>query len=136
MVSFWNSTPSIQDGNLPADHFFNKLREHTLARRQLDSSRVLKKYPDRIPVVLDRGDNKTNELSKHKYLVPKDCTLFEFQAIIRAKLTLSSKEALYFFVGPKHVLCRASDLMQTLYDQHKDEDGFLYITFLKEATFG
>jgi GABA(A) receptor-associated protein len=137
MVSFWSkSTPSVQEEQIPSDHFFHKIREHSLSRRQLDSSRVLNKYPNRIPVIVDRGDNKTNSIGKHKYLVPKECTLGEFQAIIRAKIHLSSTDALFCYVGKENVLCRMTDLMNDIYAQHADEDGFLYITYLQEATFG
>jgi hypothetical protein len=32
--------------------------------------------------------------------------------------------------------CRAAALMSDVYEDHKDEDGFLYITYSGENTFG
>jgi hypothetical protein len=34
-----------------------------------------------------------------------------------------------------HLLCAAA-LMSSVYEDHKDEDGFLYITYSGENTFG
>jgi hypothetical protein len=34
------------------------------------------------------------------------------------------------------VLCCAAALMSSVYEDHKDEDGFLYITYSGENTFG
>ena len=38
--------------------------------------------------------------------------------------------------SPDRTLLRAAALMSEVYDDHKDEDGFLYITYSGENTFG
>jgi hypothetical protein len=35
-----------------------------------------------------------------------------------------------------HACARAAALMSSVYEDHKDEDGFLYITYSGENTFG
>lgn len=39
---------------------------------------------------------------------------------------------------PPHLVlvCVSAALMSSIYDEHKDEDGFLYITYSGENTFG
>ena len=38
--------------------------------------------------------------------------------------------------SPDETLLCAAALMSEVYDDHKDEDGFLYITYSGENTFG
>ena len=38
--------------------------------------------------------------------------------------------------GGDHATAHAAAMMATVYDDHKDEDGFLYITYSGENTFG
>ena len=53
--------------------------EHTLEKRKNESSRIRDKYPDRIPVIVERA-NKSDmpEIDKKKYLVPGDLTVGQF----------------------------------------------------------
>lgn len=37
---------------------------------------------------------------------------------------------------PPRACCRAAALMSSIYEDHRDEDGFLYITYSGENTFG
>lgn len=40
------------------------------------------------------------------------------------------------FVFVNNTLPPASSLMSQIYNDHKDEDGFLYVTYSGESTFG
>lgn len=44
------------------------------------------------------------------------------------------KQAIFIFVD--EVLPPTAALMSSIYEEHKDEDGFLYITYSGENTFG
>ena len=48
---------------------------------------------------------------------------------------MPEKDSLYFFVNGKYVL-KGDTLMSEVYDQRKDNDGFLYITYTDETTLG
>jgi len=54
--------------------------------------------------------------------------------------SLKPEDSIFLFVQDKKekqdVLPPSSALMTTIYDKHKDEDGFLYITYSGENTFG
>lgn len=110
-------------------------KKYNYEKRRSESSRVLKKYPDRIPVIVENGKSSCLPmLDKRKYLVPDDMTLGQFMYIIRKRLTLPSDKAMFIFFGRK--LPVVSNTMGTIYNSNKDEDLFLYCTINAESTFG
>ena len=111
---------------------------HSLSERIGESSRILKRYPDRIPVICENNskDYSTPKIDKKKYLVPHDLTLAQFMYVIRKRIKLSSSDAIFLFVGDlNHTLPSQTSMIDT-YNQFKSNDGFLYIIFSKENTFG
>ena len=73
-------------------------------------------------------------LDNYKFLVPDDLSAANLNYVIRKRIQLEKDKALYFFVGkslmPSTILC------SQLYDRFKDEDGFLYVQYNGENTFG
>lgn len=65
-------------------------------------------------------------IDKKKYLVPADLTVGQFVYVIRKRIKLSPEKAIFIFVD--EVLPPTAALMSSIYEEHKDEDGFLYIT--------
>lgn len=112
------------------------LTRHTLDERMNESSRVLTRYGDRVPVIVQRqeGNDKLPDLDKHKYLVPSDMTIGEFVYIIRKRIRLSQDQAIFIFVN--NVLPPTSACISQVYNDHKNEDGFMYIVYSGENTFG
>ena len=70
-----------------------------------------------------------------RYLVPNDLTAYKFSYIIRKRIKMPEKDSLYFFVNGRYVL-KGDTLMSEVYEQRKDVDGFLYITYTDETTLG
>lgn len=68
-------------------------------------------------------------IDKKKYLVPADLTVGQFVYVIRKRIKLSPEKAIFIFVD--EVLPPTAALMSSIYEEHKDEDGFLYITYVK-----
>jgi GABA(A) receptor-associated protein len=58
--------------------------------------------------------------------VPADLTVGQFVYVIRQRIKLSPEKAIFIFVD--EVLPPTVALMSSIYEEHKDEDGFLYIT--------
>lgn len=109
--------------------------EHPLEKRQAEALRIREKYPDRIPVIVEKAEHSDiPDIDKKKYLVPADLTVGQFVYVIRKRIKLSPEKAIFIFV--KNVLPPTAALMMTVYGDHKDEDGFLYITYSGESTFG
>lgn len=109
--------------------------KHTFEQRQKDFQRVHEKYPTRIPVIIEKSvDSKITDIDKIKFLVPDDQTIGQFIYIIRKRIKLKPTEAIFVFVN--NTLPRTSDLLKTVYNENKDADGFLYLTYSGENTFG
>jgi len=105
-----------------------------ISKRKMESMRLLKKFPERIPVLIKPGNKNTPEIDKCKYLVPSDMTIAEFLNIIRKRVKLGSTKALFVFVN--NVLPPTNISFRLLYEQQAESDGFLYIAYSVENTFG
>ncbi|KAL4423822.1 hypothetical protein ABPG75_001123 [Micractinium tetrahymenae] len=109
--------------------------EHPFEKRQAEAARIRDKYPDRIPVIVERADRSNiPDIDKKKYLVPADLTVGQFVYVIRKRIRVSPEQAIFMFV--RNVLPPTAALMADVYADHKDEDNFLYITYSGENTFG
>lgn len=109
--------------------------KYTLEKRRSESTAIRSKYPDRIPVIVDKIDGSTlKDIDKHKFLVPADLTCSQFVYVIRKRIKLDASEAIYIFVNGAPPA--ASKLMSELYKEGGDPDGFLYIGYGAENTFG
>jgi GABA(A) receptor-associated protein len=115
---------------------------HTLEKRKAEAERIRQKYPDRIPVIVERhpkADTKdVPEIDKKKYLVPADIQLSQLLYIIRKRLhrQLKPEQALFVYLAKTQHLAPAHQLISATYKEHKDEDGFLYLQYASENTFG
>lgn len=112
-------------------------------QRKDEADRIRQKYPDRIPVICEKAD-KTDipTIDKKKYLVPsvraslklcrattdtslQDLTVGQFVYVIRKRIKLAPEKAIFIFVAD--TLPATAALMSSIYDEHKDDDGFLYV---------
>lgn len=108
--------------------------KNTLYHRRACSSRMIAKYPDRVPTVVLRASETTPEIDQQKFMVPHEMTVGKFIQEIRKHVKLGSEQAIFIFVNNR--LPNQSSPMSQLYHNHKNEDGFLYITYAIENTFG
>ncbi|CAH1448274.1 unnamed protein product [Lactuca virosa] len=109
--------------------------EHPLEKRKSESSRIREKYPDRVPVIVEKAEKSDiPDIDKKKYLVPADLTIGQFVYVVRKRIKLSSEKAIFVFV--KNMLPPTAALMSAIYEENKDEDGFLYMSYSGENTFG
>ncbi|KAJ0568788.1 putative autophagy protein Atg8 ubiquitin [Helianthus annuus] len=120
------------ESNQSADMVF-KL-QHPPEKRRAESTRIRDKYPDRVPVIVERAERSDlADIDKNKYLVPADLTVGQFVYVVRKRIKLSAEKAIFVFV--KNVLPPTAALMSAIYEENKDEDGFLYMTYSGENTF-
>lgn len=113
----------------------NFKRKFTFAERVSEATRIKEKYPDRIPIIVEKLSNsRAPDIDKNKYLVPSDLTIGQFIYVIRKRMSLPAEQALYLFV--RDSIPPSSALMFNVYDWYRDNDGYLYIFYSSENTFG
>ena len=113
-----------------------KKNNPNLQSRRKQSEDLLKKYPQKVPIILEK-DPKCNitEIKKKKFLCPIRQTISHFNAIIRGSAELDPTEALFLLVnGNNSIIGDVS--MGEIYEKNKDEDGFLYIVYSSELAWG
>lgn len=67
-------------------------------------------------------------------MVPVDLSVGQFVYVIRKRIKLPSEKAIFIFVND--ILPPTAALISTVYEEHKDDDGFLYVLYSGENTFG
>ncbi|GKU91834.1 hypothetical protein SLEP1_g5649 [Rubroshorea leprosula] len=96
--------------------------EHPLERRQAEAGCIREKYPDRIPVIVERAEKSdVPDIDKKKYLVLADLTVGQFVYVVQKGIKLSSETAIFIFV--KNILPPTATMMSAIYEETKDEDG-------------
>ena len=104
-------------------------KKASFEKRKKESCRLLEKYKNRLPVIIEGPDKDL-----HKLLAPDRIKTVQLSNIIKKKAHLNQYQALYFIVG--NSVISATETMSSLYKTHKDKDGFLYIFYKYENTFG
>jgi GABA(A) receptor-associated protein len=127
--------PSIDDANA-----FR--RTMAFEKRAELSRKVRQRYPDRLPIILVCAGQAsrrsgTPTANRSKLLVPPDYTMARVLLEVRHCMQppLQPHQAIYLFVG-QGVLVPTSALMSSIYERFKDDDGFLYLYYGGENTFG
>ena len=109
--------------------------KHPFEKRLLESSRIMEKYPNRIPVICECVGGEVPDIDRKKYLVPSDISMAGFLYVIRKRISISSEKSIYIFVGG-NIMVSGSQTLGTVYEKYKDLDGFLYTCYSGENTFG
>lgn len=112
------------------------MKSYTQEERVIESQRIKEKYPDRIPVIVEKDKRSTMpEIDKKKYLVPMDLTVGQFLYVIRKRLKVSPEKAIYLFTENGHIPPTAA-LMSSVHRNNKANDDFLYFKYSSDNVFG
>ena len=113
----------------------NKLNKKNNFKKSVDD--ILLKYPDRKPIFVYRSktDKVLPLITKNKFLVPNNMTLGQFLVIIRNKIDIDAKISIFLFVNDRNLPCY-SNTIENIYDEFKNKDNMLVITYSGENTFG
>jgi GABA(A) receptor-associated protein len=109
---------------------------HSLEQRMQEAEKVRERHPDRLPVICEKVDGSNiPDIDKNKFLVPSDLTVGQFVLVVRKRVMLEPEKAIFLFIDDKTIPSNAA-MMSDLYQKHKDEDGYLYVKYSGENTFG
>ncbi|KAK1170547.1 microtubule-associated proteins 1A/1B light chain 3C-like [Acipenser oxyrinchus oxyrinchus] len=109
----------------------------SLATRMEEVAGIRTKFPTKIPVIVERYQREQYlpPLDKTKFLVPQELSMTQFITIIRNRMCLLPSQAFYLLVNNKSLASMSLTLAE-VYKDHKDEDGFLYMTYASQEMFG
>jgi len=107
--------------------------QYTLEERVKQSSNILNKYKDSVPIFID-FTNLSKPIEKSKFVIPNGFTVGQLLTAIRMKMTLNPACALFIFINNR--LVPVTSNISSVYEINKDEDGFLYVCCSEENTFG
>ncbi|XP_074576931.1 autophagy-related protein 8C-like [Curcuma longa] len=109
--------------------------DHPLEWRKGEAAKISETYSDMIPVIVEKAQRSDIPgITKKKYLAPADLTVGQFVHVIRKRIKLTAEKAIFVFVD--NTLPSTAATLSVIYKEHRDEDGFLYMTYSGENTFG
>ena len=109
-------------------------------KRLKKSKYLLENFNDRIPVIIERSkkDKHLKNIDVSKYLIPVNMTILNVLILIRQKLTITEEQSIYIMVNNNdtNVLLSPTQSLEYIYNNYKCNDGFLYLEYCGENTFG
>ena len=115
-----------------------KQENRDVESRRKNCEKIRTQFPGKIPIICEKDPkSKTlRDIDKTKYLVPNDLTVSQFSFMIRKRIEINKEEAFFLLVNGKTSLSGDANL-NDIYERYKDkEDGFLYIAYASELTWG
>ena len=109
-------------------------KKSSFEERLKESTTIKQKYTDRTPIIVERNGINVPDIDKQKFLVPNDLTVGQFLYVIRKRIKLNQDQALFIYIN--NILPPTSESICQIYNNYSDPDGFLYVQYSGENTFG
>ena len=117
----------------------NYKKEFPKKERIHNSSKLIEQNKGQVPVICEKDPNsKIEELKKTKYLINKKLTIAQFISLLKIKLELESKDALFLLVKYRNNYnsLTGNETFDQVYEKYKDSDGFLYTLYTSKEIWG
>jgi len=109
--------------------------------RKKRSVSLLSKYQDKIPVILEKSkkDKYLPNIEKSKLLVSHDMTVTTIIQLLKKNIKINEHTAIYIMTTDKdnnEIMLSGTQSITYIYDNYKNNDGFLYLEYCTENVFG
>ena len=115
-----------------------KQENRDVEARKRNCEKIRNQFPDKIPIICEKDPKARTlrDIDKTKYLVPNDLTVSQFNFMIRKRIEINKEETFFLLANGKTALSGDANLLE-MYEKYKDkDDGFLYIAYSSELTWG
>jgi GABA(A) receptor-associated protein len=112
----------------------NFRKKYSLEQRHAEAVRIIERYPERVPIIVEEDKSSNIKLDKRKFLVPTNFTLGQFIYILKKRIELKPEQSIFIFIG--QTLPEISANIGDLYNKNKEEDLFLYFLLAEQDSFG
>ena len=110
-----------------------------LAKRQQWHNEAEVKFPTKVAIIVERGpksDGDMAQLANPKFLMPRAFSIGEVLSVVRSKLNMTKEKGLVLMDSRGKYVHKPSNNIGDIYEQYKDEDGFLYLLYCSENVYG
>ena len=109
--------------------------KYSFEERKKDSKFLMEKNERCVPIIFEKGYKcQTIQFKKSRFIVSLYITIGQLLYIIRNYYAIDPFVSLFLFINGN--IPSNSSLILDVYNREKDEDGFLYIQYFTENTFG
>lgn len=111
---------------------------HGFEARAAEARRVRAANTKCVPVIVERAA-RTRDLpclDKAKYLVPRDVTVSQFVYVLRKHMGALTPDKALFVYTDGGIMPTSGARVGDVHAMYRDADGFLYMQYAGESTFG
>jgi GABA(A) receptor-associated protein len=108
--------------------------EKSFPARKQECEKLLEKFADRVPIIIEQRASFPGKLDKNKYLVPKEINVGQMLHLVRRRSKCAPETGIFLFIN--NTMPPSTALIHDLSHKHKDDDGFLYMDVCGEDTYG
>ena len=72
---------------------------NTIEVRLDEASKIIKKYPDKIPVIIQKSsmDKSLPVIDRNKYLIPRELVVGQLVHIVKKRIHITAEQAIFLF---------------------------------------
>jgi len=110
--------------------------QFSFEQRKQAYSDAIEKYPGKIPIIIQKSkSSKLTYNAKIQLYVAKELTIGGLMNELRKRIDkIQPEQALFLFIN--NSIPPSNSTLETVYNKHKSDDGFLKIMITEENTFG